>query len=301
VRDGVSVAGEPTDDAEAAAEAAPRAREAVAPDNEKLLMQQSDALWAEYVGDDRDSSTADGGAWAHAAPQPEVGGLLLRMPLPYQLRSEMRAGSSVWGDRLAARLRELKPEPEAEEKEAADGSGTKAATGDPAMEEATGERARRLERAWSTDPLRRAYMHKQAEGLINECLAGIARKADGGKIRFDQLNDEEKVSSQGHTAAAPSRTLPTPSAEGKPASLCARGAGHGQGIFCRGGRVARGCAGAAGRQGRLGGCGRRARSGPQPASRQEVRRANGASDPQRRRGGQVHRPQQRHSSAIPAP
>ena len=58
-----------------------------------------------------------GGAWAHVAPV-EVGGLLLRSPLPAQLTWLMRRGApGVWPERLRELLRAELPEIEGRSKE----------------------------------------------------------------------------------------------------------------------------------------------------------------------------------------
>lgn len=77
----------------------------VAPENELLLKEQSQALWDEYMN----------GVWAHSSPV-EVGGLLCRMPLQYQLIDMMRNGeersASDWGSLLEKKLLAELPEPE---------------------------------------------------------------------------------------------------------------------------------------------------------------------------------------------
>lgn len=133
-------------------------RESVAPANEDLLKSQNEALWREYLD----------GAWAHVAPFPEPGGLLLRQPLQAQLMWMMREGGSnqwAWGEKLAAKL----------EKELPD-------TADGDAEDS------RLER-WQGNTM---YMYRLAETLIEESLESLAAKSSDGKISWQKLDEDQK-------------------------------------------------------------------------------------------------------------
>eukprot|EP00980_Cylindrotheca_fusiformis_P028177 scaffold22585_cov149-Cylindrotheca_fusiformis.AAC.7 len=63
----------------------------VAKENEKLLQEQNEALAKEYKRE----------VWAHLIPDPEVGGLICRMPI----EGELYWGTGFWKDKLDALLR----------------------------------------------------------------------------------------------------------------------------------------------------------------------------------------------------
>ena len=96
---GLKLTTDVADEAEAAPGAEP-VRRAVAPKNEALLRSQSDELYQEYIS----------GGWAHPSPV-EAGGLMMRMPLPAQLLSQMRDGSSdYWPAKLREKIQAELPE-----------------------------------------------------------------------------------------------------------------------------------------------------------------------------------------------
>ena len=70
--------------------------------NEELLLSQNSELAMEYLYDDDDEDGGGGGAWAHESAIPEVGGLVVRMPLEAEMyRGIDGAGpSSALRDRL---------------------------------------------------------------------------------------------------------------------------------------------------------------------------------------------------------
>mmetsp|Transcript_4317 Transcript_4317/g.7196 ORF Transcript_4317/g.7196 Transcript_4317/m.7196 type:complete len:453 (+) Transcript_4317:113-1471(+) len=69
-------------------------RKSVSKENEQLLRSQSKTLAEEY----------ESGIWAHEAPKPEVGGLVLRMPLEVELYRNTK--HSVMGKKLRASIEE---------------------------------------------------------------------------------------------------------------------------------------------------------------------------------------------------
>ena len=151
-----------TEDADSASatteekDAAEPTRESVAPANEALLKAQNEALFEEYLG----------GAWAHAAPEPEVGGLLCRMPLQAQLMHLMRTGGgNTWGEKLRERLEKGIP-----------------GADDP-------EERERLLKQWSSNTV---YMYRLAEGMIGEGLQEIANKASGGKVSMSMVSEDQR-------------------------------------------------------------------------------------------------------------
>ena len=100
VSGGLKLTTDVADEAEAAPGAEP-VRRAVAPKNEALLRSQSDELYQEYIS----------GGWAHPSPV-EAGGLMMRMPLPAQLLSQMRDGSSdYWPAKLRDKIQAELPAP----------------------------------------------------------------------------------------------------------------------------------------------------------------------------------------------
>ena len=100
VSGGLKLTTDVTDETEAAP-GAELVRRAVAPKNEALLRSQSDELYQEYIS----------GGWAHPSPV-EAGGLMMRMPLPAQLLSQMRDGSSdYWPAKLRDKIQAELPAP----------------------------------------------------------------------------------------------------------------------------------------------------------------------------------------------
>jgi len=147
-----------TTDSEGPAIDAPTfSRPTVAPGNERLLREQSQALWNEYIN----------GAWAHQSPL-EAGGLLCRQPLAAQLVHNMRRGQGLgsrWGDKLRERFLAELPEPE------------------------EGRSREELFTAWSRNT---NYCYRLAESLIGEALEGMMEKASDGQLDARRLTDAER-------------------------------------------------------------------------------------------------------------
>ena len=132
----------------------PSPRKAVAPANENLLKRQNEALWTEYLD----------GAWAHRCPEPEAGGLLVRMPLNAQLAAFMRRGEAGLGDRLRKRLLATLP----------------TAEGDASSEDERFER-------WSSNTV---FTYRLAESMVEELLEAVASKSQNGKVSLGALDED---------------------------------------------------------------------------------------------------------------
>ena len=138
-------------------------REVVAPANENLLKSQSAVLYDEYLQ----------GAWAHVAPQPEAGGLVVFLPLQSQLVHKMREGEGVshWSDQLRERL-------------VADVStvdGDEAGNSPEALE--------RLLAQWGTNTV---YTYRLADRLINEVLEVVSQKATNGQLSLSAVTADQR-------------------------------------------------------------------------------------------------------------
>lgn len=138
-------------------------REVVAPANENLLKSQSAVLYDEYLQ----------GAWAHVAPQPEAGGLVVFLPLQSQLVHKMREGEGVshWSDQLRERL-------------IADVStvdGDEAGNSPEALE--------RLLAQWGTNTV---YTYRLADRLINEVLEVVSQKATNGQLSLSAVTADQR-------------------------------------------------------------------------------------------------------------
>jgi hypothetical protein len=138
-------------------------KRSVAPANEKLLMAQNPKLAEEYLR----------GVWAHETGDAEVGGLVARMPLDFQIlhlmrRSEVSSTASpeielAWGQKLQHYLRE----------QAGKGKGAEA----------------RL-KEWSGNL---QYMYKLAGRLVKEEIETMITAAGGTRIDPDRLSDENRA------------------------------------------------------------------------------------------------------------
>ena len=159
VSGGLKLTTDVADEAEAAPGAEP-VRRAVAPKNEALLRSQSDELYQEYIS----------GGWAHPSPV-EAGGLMMRMPLPAQLLSLMRDGSS---DYWPAKLRE---KIQAELPEAAEGEVRTSAEREALM---------------ATFTSNTMYCYRVAETMMEERIRAIGAQADEkGRINARDLKQED--------------------------------------------------------------------------------------------------------------
>jgi len=138
-------------------------REVVAPANEKMLKSQSAVLYDEYLQ----------GAWAHVAPQPEAGGLVVFLPLQSQLVHKMREGEGVshWSDQLRERL-------------VADVS---TVDGDDAGN--SPEALERLLAQWVTNTV---YTYRLADRLINEVLEVVSQKATNGQLSLSAVTADQR-------------------------------------------------------------------------------------------------------------
>jgi hypothetical protein len=145
----------------------------VAPQNEELLREQNEELWREYYG----------GAWAHASPGPEAGGLICRMPLQAQLTSLMRGETGdLWGDIMRERLIADLPK--------IDSSASDGATPEKADDkEESGGDAERLRQQWSSNTV---YTYRMADRLVSETLKAVAAMATDGKVSIDKVSDEQR-------------------------------------------------------------------------------------------------------------
>ena len=142
-------------------------KKSVAPANEELLMSQNPALAKEYLE----------GVWTHETAGAEIGGLLVRMPLEYQMvvlmhhaqkgeqGSEGGAPQSelAWGRRVLAKLQ-----------------------AEAAQDE--GESARVQE--WGRSM---PYMYKLSEGLVKEELSAIIAEAGGNRVDPDRLSEDKRT------------------------------------------------------------------------------------------------------------
>jgi len=132
----------------------------VAPDNVALLLSQNPELATEYMQ----------GVWAHETGEAEVGGLLARMSMEYQIMHLMRLAHSpkganaelAWGRALMARLK----------KEAGQGEGAE-------------DRAR----DWMG---RTSYVYKLSGEVVKEEIQDMIDSA-GGMINPDKLSAEKKA------------------------------------------------------------------------------------------------------------
>lgn len=155
---GLKVTGEEDGGTEVAAEESSPQREPVAPANEELLKMQSEALYKEYLS----------GAWAHAAPEPEAGGLLVRLPLQAQLVHELRNDAGGFGDILRDRLIASLPSGEA----------------------ADDDDKKRLLAQWSSNTV---YTYRLADRLISETLEAVMSKSQNGKVSIGSLSPEQQA------------------------------------------------------------------------------------------------------------
>lgn len=138
-------------------------KKSVAPANEKLLMAQNPALAKEYLT----------GVWAHETGDAEVGGLVARMPLDFQMLHIMRRAQhgamsttlveQEWGEKLLKLLSE------------------QAGKGEDADARVT---------EWSSNF---PYMYKLAGRLVKEELEKMIEIAGGSRIDPDRLSDEKQA------------------------------------------------------------------------------------------------------------
>ena len=139
-------------------------KKSVAPANEKLLMAQSPDLAKEYLT----------GVWAHETGDAEVGGLVARMPLDFQMLHLMRSAQTTsttvmdkvkleWGQKLLQYLSE---------------------------QAGQGEDADARVKEWSGNF---PYMYKLAGRLVKEELEKIIASAGGSRIDADRLSDEKRA------------------------------------------------------------------------------------------------------------
>ena len=158
---GLKVTGEEDGGKEVKVESAPESnqeREPVAPANEELLKKQNEALYQEYLS----------GAWAHAAPEPEAGGLVVRLPLQAQLVHEMRTDAGEFGGVLRERLIASLPTADA----------TDAAETDRLLEQ------------WSSNTV---YTYRLADRLITEMLESVMSKSQNGKVSLGALSPDQQA------------------------------------------------------------------------------------------------------------
>eukprot|EP00929_Paragymnodinium_shiwhaense_P103350 TRINITY_DN6681_c0_g1_i1.p1 TRINITY_DN6681_c0_g1~~TRINITY_DN6681_c0_g1_i1.p1 ORF type:complete len:479 (-),score=107.94 TRINITY_DN6681_c0_g1_i1:527-1963(-) len=140
---------------EVTAESLAEERRAVAPQNEKMLKNQNEKLWIEYVS----------GAWAHVGLV-EPGALLCAMPLEAQLHQLMRTDeNSFWGQQLRKRLEEQLPIQEAN---------------------------RSKDELFDTWQKNTHYVYRLAESLIAESLSTISEKAENGQLDLGLLTPAQR-------------------------------------------------------------------------------------------------------------
>jgi hypothetical protein len=139
----------------------------VAPDNVALLLSQNPELATEYMQ----------GVWAHETGEAEVGGLLARMSMEYQIMHLMRLAhfpkgapaqrgadaELAWGRALMARLK----------KEAGQGEGAE-------------DRAR----DWMG---RTSYLYKLSGEVVKEEIQDMIDSAGGMRINADKLSAEKRA------------------------------------------------------------------------------------------------------------
>ena len=139
----------------------------VAPDNVALLLSQNPRLATEYLQ----------GVWAHETGEAEVGGLLARMSMEYQIMHLMRLAhfpngapaqrgaeaELAWGRTLMARLK----------KEAGQGEGAE-------------DRAR----DWMG---RTSYLYKLSGEVVKEEIQDMIDSAGGMRINTDKLSTEKRA------------------------------------------------------------------------------------------------------------
>jgi len=141
-------------------------KKSVSPANEALLMAQNPEMANEYLQ----------GVWAHETGEAEVGGLVARMPLDFQMVHLMRrAQHSVqgtpeieleWGQKLFDRLKK------------------------EAGQDESGEGGEERIKQWAG---RMSYVYKLGESLVKEELNKIIASAGGTRIDPDRLSAKNKV------------------------------------------------------------------------------------------------------------
>ena len=150
--------------------APPKSSASVAPKNEELLKEQNEELWKEYYG----------GAWAHASPGPEAGGLVARVPLQAQLTTLMRGEpGDLWGDIMRETFTNELPKVDA-------------------ADAADDESAARLQEQWSSNTV---YTYRLADRLISDTLKTVSEMATDGRISIDKVTAEQRAMLEMYSAA----------------------------------------------------------------------------------------------------